>query len=107
MGAVWAFAFDHGAGGDGDGVAGQDPAQGDFERARPEPRSRHSSMKSNCRKFGVPSNLNFGIPARSAGGDMEVGLEHAPRPGGLIGDGQELGASLQTLTSPTSMPVGP
>ena len=36
---------------------------------------------------------------------MEVGLEHAPGERGLIGDGQPLVSSLQTVTWPTSMPL--
>ena len=69
MSAVWAFALDHGAGGDRDGIFARGPRR---RRSRPKgmskvtsPSQSTSSIMSKRRKFGVPSNLIFGIPARS------------------------------------------
>ena len=92
VGAVGAFPFDHGAGGDGDGLAGLTPP----------------SISSNgILKLSVPTQSYFvavvelhtssAYPRTCLGDageiarDVQVGLEHAPGPRRLIGDGQDLG----------------
>jgi hypothetical protein len=67
VGALGAFAFDHGAGGDGDGLAGDDPpsiSSNGISTGAGTSQST-SSMKSKRSQFGIPNNLILGMPARS------------------------------------------
>ena len=66
MGAVRAFAFDHSAGGDRDGLAGHDPAgdlgQGNFDGRRNRAADLLAELELPTVRLPKPT---FGMPARS------------------------------------------